>query len=257
MKSLYKIFSICFLFSLVLITSCGESFDDISDDFGGEGKGGSTARFTFLKGYLYIVDETSLKTIDISQPDNPQVLSTVNVGPGIETIFPYENFLFLGSQTGMYIYSLENGPTPTYLSLFEHSYACDPVVVANNIAYVTLRSGTACATGPDRMEVVDVTNLSNPSLITTIEMINPHGLAVNDTLLFVGEGEFGFKVFNIKNRRDPVEIAYYDSIPANDMISINGRRELIITGEKGIFQYNYADIDSIYQMSQIVATNEN
>jgi hypothetical protein len=107
------------------------------------------------------------------------------------------------------------------------------------------------------MEVVDVTNLSNPSLITTIEMINPHGLAVNDTLLFVGEGEFGFKVFNIKNRRDPVEIAYYDSIPANDMISINGRRELIITGDKGIFQYNYADIDSVYQMSQIVASNGN
>ncbi len=152
--------AICSL--LLLITSCSESFEDSEPNFSGEGKGGSTARFTFLKGYLYIVDETTLKTIDISQPDNPVIIATIDVGSGIETIFPYENYLFLGSQWGMYIYSLENGPAPTYLSLFEHSFACDPVVVANNIAYVTLRSGTSCATGPDRMEVIDVSNLSKP-----------------------------------------------------------------------------------------------
>ncbi len=87
-------------------------------------------------------------------------------------------------------------------------------------------------------------------------MLNPHGLAVNDTLLFVGEGDLGFKVFNIKNRRSPVEIAYYDSIPANDMISINGKRELIITGSSGIYQYNYQQVDSIYLLSQILSINE-
>jgi len=255
MKLLYKSAIILSLgFFTLILASCGDNYNEASD-FSGDGKGGSTARFTFLKGYLYIVDETTLKTVDISQPDNPRVIGTVGVGDGIETIFPYENYLFLGSQWGMYIYSLENGPLPSYLSLFEHSFACDPVVVANNIAYVTLRSGTSCATGPDRMEVIDVSDLSNPTLINTVDMLNPHGLAVNDTLLFVGEGDQGFKVFNIKDRRDPKQIAFYDSIPATDMISIGGKRELIITGSNGIYQYNYQDIDSIYMLSKILSTD--
>ncbi|MFT4740618.1 MAG: hypothetical protein ACI9L9_001401, partial [Marivirga sp.] len=239
-----------FLFTAVLLSSC---LSESEGDFTGEGRGGSMARFTFLKGYLYIVDNSSLKTIDIMQPENPQVISTIQLNAGIETIFPYENYLFLGSQFGMYIYSLEDGPVPTFLSLFEHSYSCDPVVVANGVAYVTLRSGTSCNAGPNRMEVVDVTDFTNPQLIQTIPMVNPHGLTISDTLLFVGEGDFGLKVFNIKDRRDPVLMSYDETIPTYDVINNYSRKELIITGSSGVYQYSYQNPDSLFQLSQIIS----
>jgi hypothetical protein len=226
---------------------------DSEFDASGEGRGGSMARFTFLKGYLYVVDESSLKTFDISNPENPNLLETIDVGAGVETIFPYENYLFLGTQWGMKIYSLENGPIPSYLSDFEHSFACDPVVVSNSIAYVTLRSGTTCQTGTDRMEVVDVSDLRNPTLLNTIEMQNPHGLSVSDTVLFVCEGDFGFKVFNIKERSNPKLIAHYDSIPSYDVITNYGRKELIITGKNGIFQYDYSNPYELKELSQILS----
>lgn len=239
---------------VLILPACGA---DAEFDTSGEGRGGSMARFTFLKGYLYIVDENSLKTFDISNPENPNLLGTENVGSGVETIFPYENYLFLGTQWGMKIYSLENGPIPNYLSDFEHSFSCDPVVVSNSIAYVTLRSGTTCQTGQDRMEVVDVSDLRNPKLLNTVQMKNPHGLSVSDTVLFVCEGDYGFKVFNIKDRANPELISHYDSIPSYDVITNYGRKELIITGKNGIFQYDYQDPRNLKELSQIMSAPVN
>lgn len=248
-------YTLLFIIPLVLfLASCTSdgNFETI-----GEGKGGSMARFTFLKGYLYIVDENSLKTFDISNPDKPDLLGTENVGSGVETIFPYENYLFLGTQWGMKIYSVENGALPSFLSDFEHSFSCDPVVVSNGIAYVTLRSGTTCQTGEDRMEVVDVSDLRSPSLLKTLPMENPHGLSVSDTVLFVCEGDFGFKVFNIKDRANPQLISHYDSIPSYDVIANYSRKQLIITGKDGIFQYDYSDPYNLKELSKIMSLPEN
>lgn len=250
-----SLISILTLLAVIIFLPACES--DGEFDSSGEGKGGSMARFTFLKGYLYIVDESTLKTFDISNPENPEILGTENVGAGVETIFPYENYLFLGTQWGMKIYSVEDGPVPNYMSDFEHSFSCDPVVVSNSIAYVTLRSGTTCETGEDRMEVLDVSDLRNPELLTTIDMENPHGLSVSDTVLFVCEGDFGFKVFNIKDRANPELISHYDSIPSYDVITNYGRKELIITGKKGIFQYDYSNPHELKELSQILSFPEN
>ncbi|WKK81685.2 LVIVD repeat-containing protein [Marivirga arenosa] len=246
-----------FIYTFIIFISLSSCVSDAEFDASGEGKGGSMTRFTFLKGYLYIVDENTLKTFDIANPDNPELLNTLEVGSGVETIFPYENYLFLGTQWGMKIYSLDNGPVPQFLSDFEHSFSCDPVVVSNSIAYVTLRSGTTCQTGVDRMEVVDVSNLRDPRLLNTIEMKNPHGLSVSDTVLFVCEGDYGFKVFNIKDRANPQLISHYDSIPSYDVITNYARKELIITGKNGIYQYDYNDPYELKELSQILSIEGN
>jgi hypothetical protein len=240
---------------LVLVMLLGFSACDIGmsndESFGGEGKGGSLARFTILNNHLYVVDNTSLKTFDLSDPANPSLIGSMDIGAGVETIFPYEYLLFIGTQFGMQIFSVYDSPIPSFLSNFEHAFACDPVVVSGNTAYVTLRSGTTCRAGDDRLEVVDVTDLENPRLETTMPMLNPHGLSVSDSLLFICEGEQGFKVFNIKEKYNPVEIAYYDSIPSFDVISLYGKKELIITGPNGIYQFDYSDPYHLKQLSRI------
>ncbi|MBK6264716.1 hypothetical protein JKA74_06680 [Marivirga sp. S37H4] len=243
---LLAMLAIAFFFS-----GCNSDSEGI--DTSGEGKGGSMARFTFLKGYLYIVEESSLKTFDISNPDNPNLIGTTEINAGVETIFPYENYLFIGTKWGMYIYSVEDNPIPVFLSNFQHSYSCDPVVVSGNTAYVTLRNGTTCQSGPNRMEVVDVTDLGNPTLLNTVDMLNPHGLAVSDTVLFVCEGDYGLKVFNIKQKSDPVLIAHHDSIPSYDVIANYGRKELIVTGKEGVFQYDFSNPYELKQLSKILS----
>ena len=85
-----------------------------SDPGGGNdfGTGGSMARFTLYTSFLYTVDNYSLKLFDISVSDNPLFKKEIYVGWDIETIFPYEDKLFMGSQSGMYIYSLADPTDP-------------------------------------------------------------------------------------------------------------------------------------------------
>ncbi len=49
--------------------------------------------------------------------------------------------MFLGSTNGMYIYDISAPDTPKYVSELQHVTSCDPVVVDDKYAYVTLRGG--------------------------------------------------------------------------------------------------------------------
>lgn len=137
------------------------------------GTGGSMARFAITGDYLYAVDKQSLFTFDIAAPE-PVQESRNDVGWSIETIFPYEDNLFIGSESAMYIYDITQPSDPVRLSVYSHFTACDPVVVEGNYAYVTLRSGNRCQRGVNRLEIIDVEDKLNPKEVAFYEMKNPH-----------------------------------------------------------------------------------
>src|SRR5688572_8350174 len=69
----------------------------------GSGTGGSMARFTISGDHLYTVNTTNMQIYNISNPADPIPGQQVNIGTGIETIYPYKGHLFIGSMNGMYI----------------------------------------------------------------------------------------------------------------------------------------------------------
>lgn len=75
------------------------------------GKGGSMARFAITGNSLYIVDNQSLHSYDISTPGNPQKSGSKSLGIGIETIYPYQNNLFIGAQDGCTFLTTPTRPT--------------------------------------------------------------------------------------------------------------------------------------------------
>ena len=85
-----------------------------SADFA-SGTGGSLARFNIVKGYLYTVTQTEMHIFDIVNPENAVEVNSENVGWDIETIFSLDNYLYLGSAGGMYIYNIDNATNPTYV----------------------------------------------------------------------------------------------------------------------------------------------
>ncbi|UCH14905.1 MAG: hypothetical protein JSV22_02805 [Bacteroidales bacterium] len=215
------------------------------------GTGGSMARFTINDNYLYIVQDYDMNVMDISELYNPIKVTTLNVGWGLETIFQYKNNLFIGSQTGMYIYDLSDPAVPEQLSVFNHLRSCDPVVVDDDYAYVTLRSGTFCMNGNNQLDVIDISDLSNPELVKSYEMNNPHGLGIDNKILFICDGSAGLKIFDAK---DPMEITTnkivnYPGIDAYDVIPLEGT--LMLTAKDGIYQYDYSDLRNIKMLSKI------
>ncbi len=224
-----------------------------STDGGGgvSGISGSMARMNVVDNHLYGIDSWSLHVLTLDDPACPELIKDVDVGWNIETIFPYEQSLFIGAADGMYIFDNTEPTDPQLRSKFEHARACDPVVVQDDIAFVTLRNGTECLGFANQLDVVDVSDLDNPKLLYTHEMDNPHGLGVDGDNLFICEGEFGLKLFD---KSDMSKISgkltnwirslnAYDVIPFNDL--------LIVIGEDGLYQFDYSNPEEIVFLSKI------
>jgi hypothetical protein len=220
------------------------------------GVGGSMARFTINHDFLYMLDGGTMHAADISLASAPEKQSSQYVMWDIETIFPYGNKLFIGARSGMHIYDLTTPENPQKISTYSHLNSCDPVVVSGDYAYVTLRSGTQCQGFTNQLEVLDISNLSSPSLVKAYPMHNPHGLGVDDPVLFICDGDDGLKIFDAtdKLKIDQNLIKHYKNIHAYDAIPLGG--VLMLIGEDGIFQYDYSDLDNISLLSHIQVQDE-
>lgn len=213
------------------------------------GTGGSMARFTIYEDYLYAATQSDLLVFNIKNGQKPDSISKVNLGWGIETIFPYKDKLFIGSNTGMHIFDNTTPSSPKRLSIFQHARACDPVVVENDKAYVTLRQGW-CGAAPNQLDVVDVKNLSAPFLIKSYQMENPHGLSIMNNKLTVCEGKYGLKSFDAKEATDVKLQQHIKDIHAFDVIQLNDKH-LLMVGEDGLYQYDNTDPKNLKLLSKI------
>ena len=221
------------------------------------GIGGSLAQFTLANHYLYVVDEWDLKVFDVIDCTQPDFINTVNVGWGIETIYPYKDNLFIGAADGMYIFDNTNPTAPRFLSKFEHARACDPVVVDGDIAYVTLRDGTTCQGFNNQLDVVDISTLTRPRLLTTYPMDNPHGLALKDKTLYLCDGDAGLKAFDVTDWEtiDQNQLAHVKGFSTYDAIALPNDILLVI-GKDGFYQFNAENSKDLKEISVIPVERE-
>lgn len=214
--------------------------------------GGSMARFTATDNYLYTIDGAEVKVFDIGQV-LPVLKNEVTMQWGIETLFPMAGNLFIGSNNGLLIYDISNPEAPEYRSTFAHATACDPVVVSGNTAYVTLRDGNNCQGFVNQLDVIDVSNLNSPNLIRSYPMSNPHGLSVVDQTLYLCEGQFGLKTFDVT---DPKEIGnslldHLSGFQAFDVIVLPPGDHVMVVGQNGLYQFDATDRNDLKQLSVI------
>lgn len=213
------------------------------------GIGGSMARFTILNNYLYAVTNSNLNVFNITEPANPSFTNKVPVGWQVETIFPFQDNLFIGSQTGMYIFSASNAAQPKMLSQFSHARVCDPVIADGRHAYVTLRTGTNCFGTINQLVVLDIANLTQPILVQTYNLTNPHGLSKDGDLLFICDGAAGLKVFDASNVKIIKLLQTFAGLSAYDVIAHNGLA--IVVANEGLYQYNYTNPQNVTLLSKV------
>jgi len=232
--------------------SNGESaLSGVSGQFSSTGQGGSMARFTLVDSYLYTVTDNGFNSFDISDAIHPNLTNNVNIGWGIETIYPFRNNLFIGSQNGMFIYGLDNPAVPSLRGQFQHARACDPVVVKGDIAYVTLRGGTLCESFSNQLDVIDISNLDNPSLLKTYQLDNPHGLAItNEDILYVCDGDSGLRVYNAEDPLDLDQIHHKRNLTTYDVIAL-ANNVILVVGSNGLYQYDATDTSDLKELSLI------
>ena len=243
-----NIFFVAFLF---IFFSCQK---DIQISGGSTvGTGGSLARFAIVGDWMYIVTSDSLKTFNIANTLTPQYINGQrigwNEGGDIETIFAFNNRLFIGSRMGLFLYSFKSGNIPKYEGQFDHSWGCDPVVANDSLAFVTLRNGRACrgaASQVNQLDVLDVKDVNYPKLLKSYPMTYPAGVGLDKKTLFVCDD--GIRIFDISNPLSMTAIKYLPKIDALDVIPQQGI--LLVIGEHKLTQLDYRDINNIKTISE-------
>lgn len=181
------------------------------------------ARFTITGNYLYTVDNKQLKVFDISQSNNPVLKGAQDVGFNIETIFPFQDKLFIGSASQVYIYSLDNPAKPKLLSSAispQVMRRCDPVVAMDSVAFATLRTNGPCGGTQSVLAVYNIKDITHPKQVFTYPVGEPYGLGYKDDVLYVCDKERGLLLFDISDPYKPELInsnindgSYVDVIP--------------------------------------------
>lgn len=217
----------------------------------GFGVGGSMARFGLYDDYLYTVDDSQMHIFDLSDPLNPSKLNDFYAGWSIETMFIDNDKMFLGTQNGMRIYDLATAFSPTYIGEFRHITSCDPVVVQDTLAFVTLRGGNDCGSNVNELDILSISDITDAKLLKRYIMSGPYGLGIDDKTLFVCDGDEGLKIYDVTDPMsiDDHQIAHYQNIVAYDVIPING--VLLLIGEDGFYQFDYTDLQDIQLLSTI------
>lgn len=231
----------------VMLTT--QTFESQNSSGSGTGISGSITKLTIINDYLYVMDYGQLKPINISNPLSPTASTPVDTWREVETLFPYNGYIFMGTTTGMLIYNTTNPAQPEYVSSINHMNACDPVVVQGNYCYVTVRSGTRCGGDLNQLDVIDITDIQNPILKESFQMENPHGLGIDGSALFICDGSDGLKIFDATSPTTCGNnlLHHFKDIEATDIIPFNN--VAIVIGEDGIRQYDYSDLSDLKLLS--------
>jgi len=231
--------------------NCGIFFNAAASSSGGSksnGKAGSMAKMVLMHDYLYAITEPhSLGIVSTTDPRTPSFVSTTYAGYDLETIYPFEDKLFMGSAVGLFMYDMSDPLNPVKLGQFSHGRACDPVVTDGDYAYVTLHAGTECGGDANELNIINVKDLMNPTLVKTYPLTKPTGLSKDGDLLFICDGGSGVRIYNTAN---PSGLKLLQQISSNEPYDvIAGNKHALVVAKDGLYQYDYSDINHIRQLS--------
>jgi len=236
----------------ILLFACNASDDagrvnDSNNSNNKVSKGGSTTRFTIVDEFLYVVEEQTLKTFDISNTASPELIDTVVLTDELETIFPYtfegENVLLLGAKNGLHLFKIRADGTPNKGDnvVLTHARSCDPVIAQNGYAYVTLRSSVSdwgCNQGVNELQVMDISSIELPTRVKAIKMDGPKGLSFSqdgNALLVCDKN--ALKVFSLIDPENPKLEQEYLTAKCDDILQYG--EHYIVTGQDLLEIYTF------------------
>ena len=240
--------------SILNCPGCGIFYNDMmmaqsaSSGSKAAGTAGSMARFAAVNNYMYAVTTRDLNVIDITNAANPLFVKKKTIGSDIETIFPYNNKLFIGAGSSMSVYGLDDPANPLQMSWNGHWCSRDPVVADDKYAYVTLHEANGCNSLINQLEIYSLSTANTPVLIKEYPMKHPMGLSKEGDLLFLCDD--GLKVYDVQNPGDIKLVKHFPGINTYDVIATGGIAYVVT--KDGLYQYDYSNPQNIRLISKLL-----
>ncbi|HEY7774516.1 MAG TPA: hypothetical protein VIC26_15130 [Marinagarivorans sp.] len=238
-KALCQLVIVCSLLGATsLLTGCGsggESSAGNNPSGGSTSIAGSTATMTSFKNVLYTLINRRVVIVDLLGEIEPSSFLDYDA----ETLYMYEHYLYVAGQNGVSIYDVSEPLFPVPVSDYLHARACDPVIVSDDIGYITLRNRGGCPGDINRLEVVDFSDPAFPEKITEFPMDAPYGLAKTPDYLAVCQPTFGLTLLDVNSLSAIEEITRHPQFDCFDLLYRDD--VLVVTAADGIYQLDARD----------------
>ena len=224
MKRYYRLLLV---FSITIIVGACTLESEADSDSSSETISGSYATMLTIGQHLYCINTSQITTYDISDPKNPVIINNQDVGFDIQSLYHYDGLLLIGSSNEMHIFQLDKDGIPMrksrtdYNLNFINECILEPIVVKNDIAYVTIstRLISFCSSAIyNELRVYDIADTTHPTLLKTVNLVGPRGLAVGVGGLYVCDDTAGLKVFDLANPKSPILLQTLEGFQAYDCI---------------------------------------
>lgn len=208
-------------------------------------------RFAIQDKFLYTISSEVLGIFDLEKTPKLKSTNSAIIGSVNFSFASYQNGLIFEYNQNMWIFDNANPLIPRMVSVIDSVSICDKIVVQNDIAYVSQRTGTICGGNQNRLKIFDISNISVPRFIKTFPMDGPRALSIDFPVLYVCEGINGFKVFDVSDTVtiDQHLLSYEKDIQANN-IAVSGKT-VIITAVDGLYQLDATDPKNLRRLSKI------
>lgn len=131
--------------------------------------------------YIYLLGDKILQILDTVNLNNPQVVSTVDLGHNGNAIYFYNNYLYVGRDDGkIAIYNIQDPANPTFVSLVDAGQQVMDLAGRGNLLFSSLNSA---ATGG---KIYDLANPELPVLLENVDLdAKSAAVFTDETLNFI------------------------------------------------------------------------
>jgi len=146
-----------------------------------------------------------LTIVDISQPENPEVIGEIEIPIGVTDAVISGGFVFLAvAYEGLHVIDISSPSVPVEAASFDTPGYAAGLDVVGSFAYV------ADATGG--LLVIDVSSPAEPTEVSRFSTPgNARNVTVSEGIAYVADYDAGLRLVDVSDPTEPHEIGYFDT----------------------------------------------
>lgn len=191
--------------------------------------------------------------LDISNPADPRPVATLDTGNKTRDVRIVDDLLFvLDRLSGLYIYRLTDPFNPEPVSHTQTLTRVEHMAIDMDQGIISIAGGTTTT------QIYDISDISNPTLLTTIEPLTrvDGGImttTIDGDLLYTAEFYDGFRIWDITDPTSPRLIRHVENEADRPegldqsfnsiahQISITEQQLIVANGDEGVVFYDNTD----------------
>lgn len=182
------------------------------------------------KMYVCGPNDHAMSIYSLADPENPVLIRHFDFFDYVHDAYVRNDTAYLnGGTEGLFIYDMTDASEPFEMGRLEwypdRGYNHSGWLSEDGKTYVM-----ADETEGKKMKVLDVTDVTDIQVLATFESEGegvvpdhlPHNLMWKDGYVYVSYYNDGFRVFDVRDRNNPVQAGYYDTYPEIDPSNFRG-----------------------------------